>query len=160
MEPQLVKPLEDTDQPPLFWPRILKIVAALSFIFALVTTINSAFRVYWILNSPGSQGSLGYISMVYQYQAARGLLAIARAAVGTFMLIAAFRLWRHGLWHIPLLMAARLWLAIWLLEIALPLITNRRALEFISGTAVQGIVTAAFPLMIVLILREYSKAHP
>jgi hypothetical protein len=161
MEPQLVIPLDGTDHASSGWPRILRIVAALSLIFAIVTTVGAGFTLYSILNPPGSQGRLSNISVAGKYQASRGLLAIAQAGVGALMLVAAFRLWRHGLWHRVLMMAIRLWLAVWVLNLAFPLLLFRRSmLEYISGRALQGIISVAFPLMILLTLRPYSKSHP
>jgi|SRR6266850_7933155 len=163
MEPQLVIPLDGTDQPTTSWPRILRIVAALSFIFALIATVNSADAFHSIIKRSVSQGSLSLrsISVADKYQASRGLLAIAHVGIGVFMLVAAFRLWRNGISYLPVMMAARLWLAIWLLNIAVPLYLFRQSmLEYISSRALEGIIAAAFPLMIVLTLREYSKSHP
>jgi hypothetical protein len=160
MEPQLVIPLNATDHASSSWPRILRIVAALSCIFAIVTSINAGFSLHSILNQ-GPMGRSSYDSEAYKYQASRALLAAARIGIGAVMLVAAFRLWRRGLWHQVLMVSARLWLAIWFLGLILPLYFYRRSmLEYISGTGIQAIITAAFPLMIVLTLREYSKSHP
>ncbi|HEV8293588.1 MAG TPA: hypothetical protein VGP94_16755 [Tepidisphaeraceae bacterium] len=161
MEPQLVIPLDATDHASSGWPRILRIVAFLGVIFAIITIVNAGFSIVSIFGQLGSPLRTSYNSEAYKYQASRGLLAIARAGIGAVMLVAAFRLWRQGLWHRVLMAATRLWLAIWLLNLLLPLyFSPRSVLEFLSGSALQAIIAAAFPLMILLTLREYSKSHP
>jgi len=161
MEPQLVIPLDSTDHASSGWPRILRIVAALSLIFAIVTTVNAGSTLYSNLTQLGSLGRSSRISEGYKLQASRAVLAAARVGIGTVMLVAAFRLRRHGLRHQVLMVTARLWLAIWFLGLILPLYLYRESmLEYISGSVVQAIKTVAFPLLILLILREYSKSHP
>jgi hypothetical protein len=160
MEPQLVIPLDATDHASSGWPRILRIIAALSFIFALVTTINAGFAISSIYSQLGSPVRTSFNSEAYKYQASRGLLAIARLGIGAIMLVAVFQLWRRGLWPRVLMITARLWLAIWILGLILPLYWNRQAfLEYITDRVIPAIITTAFPVMIVLTLREYSKSH-
>ncbi len=156
MESQLVIPLGAADHAS-GWPRILRIVAALSLIFVLVTVFSAGFELHMLF--PSLWGA-SYKSDVYKYYASRAVLVAARLAIGAVMLVAAFRLWRSGLWHRVLMISARLWFAIWFLGLILPLYWNRHAfLQYITERIINAIISAAFPLMIVLTLREYLKAH-
>jgi hypothetical protein len=159
MDPQLVIPLNATDHASSGWPRILRIVAAMSLIFAIVTTVNAGFALHSILNQ-GSLGRASYNSEAHKYQASRALLAAARIGIGAVMLAVAFRFWHRGRWHRVLMITARLWLAIWFLGLILPLYLYRgQFLEYISVTGIRAIIPATFPLMVVLTLHEYSKTH-
>src|SRR5437764_7623314 len=115
MEPQLVIPLDATDHASSSWPRILRIIAALSCIFALVTAFNAGYALHSILNQGGWPSRTSYNVEAYKYQACRAILAAARIAIDAVMLVAAFRLWRRGLWHRVLMAATRLCLVIWFL---------------------------------------------
>lgn len=158
MESQLVIPLEAADHAS-GWPRVLRIVAALSFILALVTVVNAWFELHLIFNQ-WSSGRPNSNSDVYKFLASRAVLLAARLAVGLVMLVAAFRIWRSGVWHRVLIITARLWLAIWFLGLILPFYWNRQAfLQNITDRVINALIPAAFPLMIVLTLREYLKAH-
>ena len=158
MESQLVIPLDAADHAS-GWPRILRIVAALSFILALVTVVNAWFELHMLFNQ-GSLWGATYKSDVYKFYASRAVLVAARLAIGAVTLVAAFRLWRSGLCHRVLMISARLWFAIWFLGLILPLYWNRHAfLEYSTERIINALILAAFPLMIVLILREYLKAH-
>jgi len=158
MESQLVIPLEAADHAS-GWPRILRIVAALSLIFALVTVFNAGFELHMLFNQ-GSLWGASYKSDVYKSYASRAVLVAARLAIGAVTLVTAFRLWRSGVWHRVLMISARLWLAIWFLGLILPLYWNRHAsLQYITGGIISAIIPAVFPLLIVLTLREYLKAH-
>jgi len=158
MESQLVIPLEAADHAS-GWPRILRIVAALSLIFALVNVISAGFELHMLFNQ-GSLWGASYKSDVYKSYASRAVLVAARLAIGAVTLVTAFRLWRSGVWHRVLMISARLWLAIWFLGLILPLYWNRHAsLQYITGGIISAIIPAVFPLLIVLTLREYLKAH-
>jgi hypothetical protein len=93
-----------------------------------------------------------------RYQAIQMLLSIALATVDLVMAAAAIDVWRRNRGHRLLRTCLWIWLAVLLLA------TLHYVLMFQPGTGIilasftlHSLVTAAFPVLMLLVLREYSR---
>ena len=161
MQARLVLPIEAGEEHLSPWPRLLPVVAMLSVVYGVIIAGSAASYIHLILTAPAFRGTGGYSSLYYTIRDWRVAFAISRGVIGLLIMVAGARFWMHGRWHRLIMVGVQLWLAVWALETLVSMyLFGQRAIEYLVSNVIREVTTAAFPLLILLILREYSKSLP
>jgi hypothetical protein len=159
MQARVVLPIEAEEEHLSPWPRLLPVVGMLSVVYGLIMAGSAASYIHLILTAPAFRGTGP--SLYYTIRDWRVAFAISRGVIGLLMMVAGARFWMRGRWHRLIMVGVQLWLAVWALETLVSMyLFGERAMEYLLSNLIRQVTTAAFPLLILLILREYSKSLP
>src|SRR5947207_6915387 len=99
MEPQLVISIDPTREDVGPWPRLTRILALVTLIYALCNFVDGAMSLYYNFLHPPPSMTARYVSVWDNLQAKMAMLAISRGLVSSFTAAAAFYLWKTGRGH-------------------------------------------------------------
>jgi len=147
------------EENPSPWPRLGRVVAMLSMIFGLIVAVRAAFFVHWQLMTPAHLGG-GRDAMHEAIQKLRLASGIFVGVAGLLVIGAAARLWIWERSHRLVMIAVNLWIAIWTAELAITGYFRLQRFQVFYGVSdlLRGILPTVFPLMLLLMLREYSTS--
>jgi hypothetical protein len=141
------------------WPRILKIIAMVTLLFAAGHLGQSIRSLLWTLNPPVRAWPAR--ASVSQYwdtmRATLAILLILGALVSLMMIASSAVLLRSGRGVKSTIFGAKCLLLLWAIVIITRLFSHAAsALEYLADNA----IVIVFPAILLLILREYTTQNP
>ena len=155
MEPQQVISIDHPPEIAGSRPRIIRILGVMTIIFAFVSILSDALRIWWSFKY-NSVRPMGYSAESWAaIQARFSLIAVLNGLVSAFIAAVAFWLLKRGRGHRLLMAGLGMWLMIWVIDLGIQSITF--GVGQLIARLPHTLIHAALPVAVLLALREYSR---
>src|SRR3989442_757300 len=110
MEPQLVIPIDTAAEGLSSWPRLMRVVAIMTIVFAAVEMANGANAIHWAFQPPPAGFGASYAEFLKGVRLRITVFVIARAVIELVLAAAAAHFLKRGRGHRLMAAAMRVWL--------------------------------------------------